>query len=1328
MKNIFSLLAFSFLTSVSFSQAPLIEWQNTIGGSGTDYMYIVHQTSDGGYILGGKSDSDISGDKTENSNGGEDIWVVKLDASGIVAWQNTIGGSGTDDLKDLEQTADGGYILGGYSDSDISGDKTENSNGAYDYWVIKLDATGNIVWQNTIGGSSQEQLFSIQQTLDGGYILGGRSNSNISGDKTENSNGQDDFWAVKLDVTGNIVWQNTIGGTGNEAIYSISQTTDGGYIVGGYSSSSISGDKTENSINPGAIDYWVIKLDAIGNIIWQNTIGGSNVDELNNVQQTLDGGYILTGRSKSDISGDKTENSNGGFDFWVVKLDATGNIVWQNTIGGSGNDEIYFNNAVQQTSDGGYILGGTSLSNISGDKTENLNGVVDYWIVKIDGVGNIVWQNSIGGNSVQVGWTVQQTSDDGFIFGGHSNSSISGDKTENSNGGFDFWVVKLYFPPAPVACFSATPNPANCGQTVNFDATCSYHEDVAKTIDVYEWDFENDGTFDATGSTSSTSFLGSGTYTVKLRVTDNAGDMDSTTVVVTVNDAVNPTASNPVGLNANCSGSVPAPDVLVVTDEADNCSSAPVVAFVSDVSDGNTCPEVITRTYSVTDGASNQIVVTQTITVNDFTMPTASNPVSINTDCLGNVPAPDVLVVTDEADNCSVPTVAFVSDVSDGNTCPEIITRTYSVTDACTNQIMVTQTITVNDVTSPSASNPTAINVDCLGNVPAPDVLDITDEADNCSVPTVAFVSDVSDGNSCPEVITRTYSVTDACTNQILVTQTITVSDLTNPSASSPSDIVLSSGGAPAPDVLVVTDEADNCTANPVVAFVSDVSDGNTCPETITRTYSVTDDCNNQITLVQNVIINDQVMPTASNPVSINVECTSNVPAPDVLVVTDEADDCGTPVVAFVSDVSDGNTCPETITRTYSVTDGASNQIAVTQTITVNDATNPTASNPAGINVDCIGNVPSPDVLDVTDEADNCGIPTVAFVSDVSDGNTCPEVITRTYSVMDDCNNTINVTQTISVNDVTNPTASNPANVSVECLTDAPIDILDVTDEVDNCTTAPVVAYVSDVSDGNTCPEVITRTYSVTDDCNNTINVTQTITVDDTTGPIADVATLSDVTEECESTPTAPTATDNCTGTITGVSDITLPITTMGTTLVTWTYTDDCGNTASQTQNVIVTAMDTSVTQSGELLTANSTAGTYQWLDCNDNFSVISGETNQAFTATLNGSYAVEVTIGNCADTSACYDVSGIGFLENSFGDALTVYPNPTSGDVKISLGALCENITVQLKSINGQLIETYNYQSAENIDVEITGADGLYLIDIKTEAGETAVIKVLKK
>jgi gliding motility-associated-like protein len=719
------------------------------------------------------------------------------------------------------------------------------------------------------------------------------------------------------------------------------------------------------------------------------------------------------------------------------------------------------------------------------------------------------------------------------------------------------------------------------------------------------------------------------TITRTYSVTDSCGNFIEVDQLITVQDVTPPTASAPAPIIVECITDVPAPDVLVVTDEADNCG-VPTVAWVGDASDGLSCPETITRTYSVTDSCGNFIEVDQLITVQDVTPPTASAPAPIIVECITDVPAPDVLVVTDEADNCGVPTVAWVGDASDGLSCPETITRTYSVTDSCGNFIEVDQLITVQDVTPPTASAPAPIIVECITDVPAPDVLD---EADNCGVPTVAWVGDgvmvpetitrtysVTDSCvhrggsadhgpapptasapapiivecitmsllrmyclrpitavrplpgwamrvmvSCPETITRTYSVTDSCGNFIEVDQLITVQDVTPPTASAPAPIIVECiTDVPAPDVLVVTDEADNCGV-PTVAWVGDASDGLSCPETITRTYSVTDSCGNFIEVDQLITVQDVTPPTASAPAPIIVECITDVPAPDVLVVTDEADNCGVPTVAWVGDASDGLSCPETITRTYSVTDSCGNFIEVDQLITVQDVTPPTASAPAPIIVECITDVPAPDVLVVTDEADNCGVPTVAWVGDASDGLSCPETITRTYSVTDSCGNFIEVDQLITVQDVTPPTASAPAPIIVECITDVPApDVLVVTDEADNCG-VPTVAWVGDASDGLSCPETITRTYSVTDSCGNFIEVDQLITVQDVTPPTASAP--APIIVECITDVPAPDVlvvtdeADNCgVPTVAWVGDASDGLSCPETITRTYSVTDSCGN------------------------------------------------------------------------------------------------------------------------------------------------------------------------
>lgn len=390
--------------------------------------------------MGGYSASGIGGDKSEDNWGGDDYWIVKLNPDGSIAWENTIGGGNFDRLYSVEETADGGFILGGQSLSGGGwGDKSESNMGGYDYWVVKVDASGVVQWDNTIGGTGNDQLYNAQPTSDGGYILAGTSDSGISGDKTENRVGNSDYWLVKLNSTGGIVWQNDIGGVMFENLYSAYETVDGGYILAGTSTSGISGDKT--AANFGGTDYWIVKVNASGTLVWEKTIGSTSSDYVYTCIATADGGSLAVGMSDGGVNGNKTEATNGLLDYWLVKLDNSGNITWQNSIGGTGNDYTFVDAAFQQN-DGTYLIGGYSQSTISGDKTEANTGSWDYWIMQLTSTGSIIWQSVVGGSSGDYANSIAPTFDGGVIVGGYSYSNISGEKTENSIGDADYWVVR----------------------------------------------------------------------------------------------------------------------------------------------------------------------------------------------------------------------------------------------------------------------------------------------------------------------------------------------------------------------------------------------------------------------------------------------------------------------------------------------------------------------------------------------------------------------------------------------------------------------------------------------------------------------------------------------------------------------------------------------------------------------------------------------------------------------------------------------------------------------------------------------------------------------
>jgi hypothetical protein len=430
------LLFILILSSVAYAQNPNILWQNTINAVDFDTVYTSVNTSDGGTLLVTTSNSDASGDKSENSNGGNDIWLIKVDNLGVIEWEETIGGSLSDFINAAYETADGGFILGGGSKSNISGDKTENNIGENDVWVIKINATGTIEWQKTIGGSSSDSVRSLGVTNDGNYIIAAASQSGVSGDKTEASKGQIDIWLLKIDNSGNIIWQKTIGSNNDDVPTSIKETSDGGYIVGSYSNSDISGDKTEAL--SGFNDFWVIKTDNVGSIEWENTIGGNKADILRDIEILDSGNYLLAGYSDSDISLDKTENSRGTFDYWIMELNSDGMPIWQKTLGGD-DEDFAFN--IEITSDNNYLIAGQSKSDISGEKSQDSKGGIDFWPIKINATGTMIWQKTIGGNGNDY-LTVAHETTNGYILSGHSFSDVSDDKTEDSSF-IDPWIIKL---------------------------------------------------------------------------------------------------------------------------------------------------------------------------------------------------------------------------------------------------------------------------------------------------------------------------------------------------------------------------------------------------------------------------------------------------------------------------------------------------------------------------------------------------------------------------------------------------------------------------------------------------------------------------------------------------------------------------------------------------------------------------------------------------------------------------------------------------------------------------------------------------------------------
>ncbi len=500
----------------------------------------------------------------------------------------------------------------------------------------------------------------------------------------------------------------------------------------------------------------------------------------------------------------------------------------------------------------------------------------------------------------------------------------------------------------------------------------------------------------------------------------------------------------------------------------------------------------------------------------------------------------------------------------------------FAYGEAETHEIKV-----VKDSEAPTAETmPIISNIKCFSEIPAPNILDVVGETDNCNgTVIVTYISDTSDPG-CVGIVTRTYQLEDESGNTSDITQSIEIKDDLPPTA----DPLPNLGpfacyeDLPTPNINLVTGEIDNCGGPVTVSHVSDSPDPG-CNWNVTRIYRLTDQCNNYADIIQLIPINDNIAPTAPTLPSIGpFGCYADIPAPDINDVVGESDNCGALVnVTFVSDSTDPG-CSGIVTRTYQLQDDCGNTNNVTQTISIEDNVAPTADPlPALGPFACYDDIPTADINEVTGTTDNCtGAVNVTFVSDSADPG-CSGSVTRTYQLEDGCSNTSTITQTISIEDNVAPTADPlPALGPFACYDDIPTaDINEVTGTTDNCTGAVNVTFVSDSADPG-CSGSVTRTYQLEDGCSNTSTITQTISIEDNVAPTADPLPALGPFACYADIPTADInvvtgTTDNCNGavTVTFVSDSADPGCS-GSVTRTYQLEDECSNTSTITQTISI--------------------------------------------------------------------------------------------------------------------------------------------------------------
>lgn len=367
-----TMLVFSF--SLFTQNPPDVLWTNTYGGIEDDYASSILQTSEGDFILACKTYS--FGEDTAN------YWLVKIDDSGNQLWDSVYNYNYSDNICKALQTSDGGYIMVGIINS-----------GVYNIWLVKTDEIGTELWSQEIGGIAA----SANLTNDGGLIISGFM---------DDYNSEPNALIIKTDTMGNVEWSRIYGGAEMDIAHDAIQTSDGGYIVVG----SIESYGAEGK------DFWVIKTDEDGYNEWNYNFGGPEDEVANSVVQASDGGFVIAGYTNSYGA--------GGDDFWVIKVDENGDEVWNQTYGGIHPEQA---SSISSTSDGGFIISGYTFSYGAGNK--------DYWLVKIDSDGNEEWDQTYGGSTRDYAVSAIQLSDGGFVLAGSTESFGAGET--------DIYVVRL---------------------------------------------------------------------------------------------------------------------------------------------------------------------------------------------------------------------------------------------------------------------------------------------------------------------------------------------------------------------------------------------------------------------------------------------------------------------------------------------------------------------------------------------------------------------------------------------------------------------------------------------------------------------------------------------------------------------------------------------------------------------------------------------------------------------------------------------------------------------------------------------------------------------
>lgn len=421
------------LSQLAMAQLPQLQWANKYGGSAVDIPFVIKLTADGGTIVAGYTDSKDGHVSNAASRDYWDLWVTKLDRCGNIQWQRVWGGTGYESARDIEQTADGGYIVLGETNS-TDGGVVAGFGGTKDIWLLKLDPAGTLQWQKRYGGSGLDIGNHLQILEDGSFLIAASSSSN-DGDIHGNhgTGGYTDAVIMRINASGGMVWSKCFGGSKNEELLDFEIINNRIYL-GGYANS------TDGDIPPSQKNYdvWLLAVDLNGNKIYSKVYGGAQNDVAYSMTLARDGSLTFAGYTTSndgDVSGAK-----GSQDYWVLNIGTNGTLNWQKVLGGS---DAEYANHILTDADGGFLIGGISYSN-DGDITAAM-GEGDYWVVKLDATGNLQWTENRGGSTNDhLRYMVYDPNQEEYYLAGDSDS-YDGDFTDGQ-GETDFGILKFKRP------------------------------------------------------------------------------------------------------------------------------------------------------------------------------------------------------------------------------------------------------------------------------------------------------------------------------------------------------------------------------------------------------------------------------------------------------------------------------------------------------------------------------------------------------------------------------------------------------------------------------------------------------------------------------------------------------------------------------------------------------------------------------------------------------------------------------------------------------------------------------------------------------------------